>query len=103
MCSWLVLQLNCESGELSGPETMEFQVEFYEAKIKVDAILSFPWLSQMKLGIFPHHKALVLDSPGLKFLYGVKDHHKNNQPKSTNLHISGDSAKSQIIFMLETF
>jgi hypothetical protein len=81
MCSKMRLLLNCESGELFGPEPFFFDVEFYEAKIKVDAILSFPWLAQAKLGIFPHHKALVLDSPGLTFLYGVRDHHKKHQPK----------------------
>ena len=63
---------------------MKFDVEFYEANIKVDAILSYPWLSQAKLGIFPHHKALVLDSPGLNFLYGVRDSAKKRQHLHSN-------------------
>ena len=75
-CIRVKLLLLCESNELASPEQMEFEVEFYEANIKVDAILSYPWLSEAKLGIFPHHKALVLDSPGLNFLYGVRDHQK---------------------------
>jgi hypothetical protein len=39
----------------------------------VDAIISFPWLAGAKLGIFPHHKALVKDTPDLIFLQGVRD------------------------------
>eukprot|EP00667_Euglena_gracilis_P000113 EG_transcript_113 len=53
-------------------ECVEYEVEFYEANIKVDAILSYPWLAEAKLGIFPHHKALVKDSPDLIFLRGVE-------------------------------
>ena len=81
VCTRLKLKLISESGELSSPENVEFDVEFYEANIKVDAILSYPWLAQAKLGIFPHHKALVLDSPGLKFLYGVRDHSRLHRPE----------------------
>ena len=81
MCTKVTLLLNCETDELSGPDLVNFEVELNEANIKVDAILSYPWLAQAKLGIFPHHKALVLDSPGLKFLYGVRDHHKKHSPK----------------------
>ena len=50
MCTKMKLLLNSDSGELSGPEPMDFNVEFYEANIKVDAILSYPWLAQAKLG-----------------------------------------------------
>jgi hypothetical protein len=52
----------------SQDEWSDYEVEFYEASIRVDAILSYPWLAEMHLGVFPHHKALVQDSPHLKFL-----------------------------------
>ena len=32
---------------------------FHDADIQVDAILSYPWLEQAKLGVFPHLGALV--------------------------------------------
>ena len=94
-CIKVRLLLLCESNELNTPEEMEFEVEFFEANIKVDAILSYPWLSQAKLGIFPHHKALVLDSQDLKFLHGVRDHSKmrpdSNSPDFSKLAVSGIS------------
>ena len=83
-CIKVGLRFLCQSNELQSAEEMIFEVEFYEANIKVDAILSFPWLSQAKLGIFPHHKALVLDSPGLNFLYGVRDNARKHQDQNLN-------------------
>ena len=47
--------------------------EFYEADIKVDAILSYPWLVQNKIGVLPHRKALVTDLPDFVLLYGLGD------------------------------
>ena len=32
---------------------LNFGAEFYEADIKVDAILSYPWMVGTKIGIFP--------------------------------------------------
>ena len=38
---------------------------FHDADIQVDAILSYPWLEQSKLGVFPHLGSLVrLPPPG---------------------------------------
>ena len=34
------------------PQNRSFQAEFYEAEIGVDAILSFPWMAQHKIGVF---------------------------------------------------
>ena len=33
--------------------------KFYEAKIQVDLIISYPWLQKKKLGVFPHLEGLV--------------------------------------------
>jgi hypothetical protein len=52
---------------------------FYEADIGVDAILSFPWLSSRKLGIFPHRRALALEGPPLSFLKGARKPKKISQ------------------------
>ena len=37
-----------------------FDANFFEADIKIDGILSFPWLVNKWLGVIPHLKALVL-------------------------------------------
>ena len=82
-CTRVKLKLQLERNESNQGENVEFEVEFYEANIKCDAILSFPWLAQAKLGIFPHHKALVMDSADLQFLFGLRDKRKRqaNFPK----------------------
>ena len=45
-------------------------MEFYTAKLDVDAILSYPWLCENKIGVSPHKNALALDEPELTLLYG---------------------------------
>ena len=50
---------------------MYFDTLCYEADINVDMILSYPWMRENKVGIFPHHKALVVDEPRLMLLYGI--------------------------------
>jgi hypothetical protein len=90
-CVTVKLRLRSESSELPTSEIAEFSVEFYEANIRVDAILSYPWLSQAKLGIFPHHKALVLDSPGLTFLHGLRENANSEQTEFPDLSIRGVS------------
>ena len=75
-CINVKLLFDCFTNELPEAEKMHFEAEFFEANIKVDAILSYPWLAEAKLGVFPHHKALVLDSVGFIFLYEVGDRHK---------------------------
>ena len=44
-------------------EKMNFEATCYEADISIDLILSFPWMAKHKIGVFPHHKALVVDEP----------------------------------------
>ena len=61
------------------PGWMEYEIEFYEAIINVDATLSYPWLAEQELGISPNHKALVQDSPDLKFLFGTRDVWKSKE------------------------
>jgi len=69
----VILKFQLEKNDEVQPEGVDIETEFYEANIRVDAILSYPWLAQVKLGIFPHHRALVLDNPELSFLFGLKD------------------------------
>ena len=51
---------------------MSFPALCYEADISVDLILSFPWMEKNKIGVFPHHRALVVDEPKLLLLFGEK-------------------------------
>ncbi len=46
--------------------------KFQEAEIEVDAILSYDLLLKNKVGVFPHHKALALDTSKLRLLYGIE-------------------------------
>lgn len=55
------------------PQNRSFQAEFYEAVIGVDAILSFPWMAQHKVGVFPHHQALALEEPVFTLLFGLRN------------------------------
>ena len=45
---------------------------FVDADIHVDAILSYPWLVENKLGVFPHLKALASMDPELCLLFGLR-------------------------------
>ena len=75
-CTKMRLSFQMEKNSVFQPEPVEYEAEFYEADIKVDAILSFPWLEKKGLGIFPHRKALALDHPDLSFLTGLKNRRK---------------------------
>ena len=53
------------------PQKLAFDADFYEADIRIDAILSYPWMVQAKVGVFPHYNALAIDKPRLILLYGL--------------------------------
>ena len=57
---------------------LKYDVECYEADISMDMILSYPWMAQNKIGVFPHHKALVVDEPRLLLLYGHQGKGRSN-------------------------
>ena len=48
--------------------------ELWEADIELDAILSYPWMVENQIGIFPHLKALAKDFPKLTLLFGKGRH-----------------------------
>jgi hypothetical protein len=61
-------------------------------------------LAEMELGIFPHHKALVQDSPHLNFLYGTRDPGKEKQITPTeNCAIQEISVQEQCKMHLGNF
>ena len=37
--------------------------EFYTADIRLDGIISYPWLKENRLGVFPHMGALAAEDP----------------------------------------
>jgi hypothetical protein len=53
------------------PEYFWRGCQFYEADITVDAILSFPWLQDNCIGVFPHLRALATLEPEFSTLLGV--------------------------------
>ena len=62
--------------------------KFYEAQIRVDAILSFPWMTQNKIGVFPHHNALAIDQPAFILLYGERERKWNANNKQQECYNS---------------
>ena len=44
---------------------------FYEADIRVDAILSHPWMVETKIGVFPHLRAMAVSEPEITLLMGL--------------------------------
>ena len=50
---------------------------FYEADIRVDAIISYPWLEKNGIGIFSHLKALAVLEPEFTLLFGLQKRAKN--------------------------
>ena len=61
--------------------------EFYEADIKVDAILSYPWMVDNEIGVLPYRKALVIEHPCLTHLFGL-DEIKEIKKRKTSAEIS---------------
>ena len=74
------------------PDFKWFTDEFYEADIKVDAILAFPWMVKHKVGVFPHHHALAMDRPCLVLLFGLarEKEHKNQNKNKRNWNSKQD-------------
>jgi hypothetical protein len=99
-CTKVMLKLLQSQNGGGGTELVEYEIEFYEANIKVDAIISYPWLAETKLGIFPHHKALVKDSPDLIFLQGVKESKSASNFGSTSDFVGNVSAHEVLLFDL---
>jgi len=54
------------------PAERHYNATFYEADIRVDAILSYSWMRQNGIGLFPHHQAVSLDHPELTLLFGAE-------------------------------
>ena len=53
-------------------EPLNISAEFYSAKIEVGAILSYPWLRENGVGVFPHHNAFAKDFPTFALLHGSR-------------------------------
>ena len=71
------MNLNIEFNPYENGKFLDSKLNYgaicYEADIAIDMVLSYPWLAQNKIGVFPHHRALVVDEPKLLLLYGQKD------------------------------
>ena len=77
------LQLKFSSVEEPGvrSRTFVYPTTFYEAAIKVDAILSYPWLLENEVGVMPHKRALAVEYPEPTLLSGGMDNRANFQKK----------------------
>ena len=63
-------------------EPLFLGADFYLARLDGDAILSYPWLLENKIGVFPHRGALALEVPELTLLYGwTRKMEKSKQPR----------------------
>jgi hypothetical protein len=61
-------------------ESFEGRGAFYEAKIDVDAILSYRWLYDNQLGVFPHLHALAKNDKNLTLLRGLNKRKRSLNP-----------------------
>jgi hypothetical protein len=61
-------------------ENFEGKGIFYEARIDVDAILSYRWLYDNQLGVFPHLHALARNDQNLTLLRGLNRRHRSFNP-----------------------
>jgi hypothetical protein len=62
----VAMTLTFGAKSLEGDTLPEWSTQgtFHEADIQVDAILSYPWLKERFLGVFPHLEALaILEEP----------------------------------------
>ena len=65
-----------------GHEKRDFCANFHVASIGVDAILSYPWLKEHKIGVFPHLESLALPHREQELLQPTKSS-KNPPHKSS--------------------
>ena len=65
-----------------------FKGDFYEAAIEMDMILSYPWLRENRLGVFPHRNALAMDEPNFQLVMG------KNPKKSKKFFRDGKKCKA---------
>ena len=75
----LGLNFNVVEDGFLQPQPISFKGDFYGAKIESDAILSYPWLRENSVGVFPHRDALARDWLHFGLLYAWK---KGDQAKS---------------------
>ena len=77
------LQLKFSSVEEPGvrSRTFVYPTTFYEAAIKVDAILSYPWLLENEVGVMPHKRALAVEYPEPTLLSGGMEDRADFQKK----------------------
>ena len=69
----LGLNFNVVEDGFVQPQPMSFKGDFYGAEIDFDAILSYPWLRENSVGVFPHRDALARDWPYFGLLYAWKE------------------------------
>ena len=55
------------------PQPISFKGDFYGAEIELDAILSYPWLRENSVRVFPHRYALARDWPHFGILCAWKE------------------------------
>ena len=60
---------------------MDHHGVFHDADIQVDAILSYPWLEEKYLGVYPHMESLALWGEPLRLLQSYR--HKPTETTET--------------------
>ena len=65
----LGLNFNVVEDGFVQPQPISLKGDFYGAEIELDAILSYPWLRENSVGVFPHRDALARDWPYFGLLY----------------------------------
>ena len=66
----ILIGLQAEKMKDGTLSSRNFAGDFYEAEIDLDLILSYPWLREHALGVFPHLSSLASDQPEFTLLHG---------------------------------
>ncbi len=74
---------------------MIYDAKFWESEIEEGAILSYDWLLRNKVGVFPHHRALALDTSNLRLIYGKQSRDQKYPEKVPILVSKLDSPKDR--------
>lgn len=83
------------------PESLNFDVSFYESDMEVGAIPSYPWMSTNQVGIFPHRRTLARDEPTFILMYGRRNWRTRQEEEGQILPKAGE--KVQVITKKHNF
>ena len=75
---WLGMRFTQEEDGVERDEVLEVTAEFFLSDLRIDAIISYPWMRENRIGIFPHLQALALRDPFVLLTGEIARPHKKH-------------------------